>query len=119
MPQTSAAAGQGFIDLFWPAVLLIEHKSRGRDLAHAHDQAMAYCPGLKEHDLPRYVLVSDFERFRMFDLGEGDDVEFTLAELPRYIRRFAFMAGYRTQTIWPQDEAPTRPLRSWTCCMTR
>jgi hypothetical protein len=96
--------GQGFIDLFWPGVLLIEHKSRGKDLARAHDQAMACFPGLKERDLPRYVLVSDFARFRLFDLEEGSDVEFTLAELPKHIKRFAFVAGYRTQTIRPQDE---------------
>jgi hypothetical protein len=96
--------GKGFIDLFWPGVLLIEHKSRGKDLARAHDQAMAYFPGLKERDLPRYVLVSDFARFRLFDLEEGSDVEFTLAELPKHIKRFAFVAGYRTQTIRPQDE---------------
>jgi len=96
--------GKGFIDLFWPGVLLIEHKSRGKDLARAHDQAMAYFPGLKERNLPRYVLVSDFARFRLFDLEEGSDVEFTLAELPKHIKRFAFVAGYRTQTIRPQDE---------------
>ena len=27
--------GQGFIDLFWPGVLLVEHKSRGKDLEKA------------------------------------------------------------------------------------
>lgn len=96
--------GQGFIDLFWPGVLLIEHKSRGKDLARAHDQAMGYFPGLKDRDLPRYVLVSDFARFRLFDLEEGSDIEFKLADLPQHIKRFAFVAGYRTQTIRPQDE---------------
>lgn len=32
--------GHGFADLFWPGVLLVEHKSRGKDLdlafSHAH-----------------------------------------------------------------------------------
>jgi len=28
------------------------------------DRAFDYFPGLKERDLPRYVLVSDFARFR-------------------------------------------------------
>lgn len=100
--------GQGFIDLFWPGVLLVEHKSRGKDLVKAHDQAMAYFPGLKERDLPRHVLVSDFARFRLFDLEEGIDVEFSLADLPKHIKRFAFVAGYRTQTIRPQDEVNVR-----------
>src|SRR6056297_1075008 len=50
----------GFIDLFWPGVLLAEHKSRGRNLDAAYGQAMRYFPGLKDEELPRYVIVSDF-----------------------------------------------------------
>ncbi len=100
--------GQGFIDLFWPGTLLIEHKSRGKDLARAHEQALNYFPGLKERDLPRYVLVSDFARLRLYDLESGDDIEFALADLPRHIKRFAFVAGYRTQQIKPQDPVNLR-----------
>ena len=95
--------GQGFIDLFWPGTLLVEHKSRGKSLDRARTQAMDYFPGIKERDLPRYVLVSDFARLRLYDLERGQDVEFTLADLPRHIKRFAFVAGYRTQEIRPQD----------------
>jgi hypothetical protein len=94
---------QGFIDLFWPRVLLVEHKSRGKSLERAHAQAMDYFPGLKNRDLPRYVLVSDFARLRLHDLERGEDTEFALADLPRHIRRFAFVAGYQTQEIKPQD----------------
>ena len=32
----------GFIDLLWKGVLLIEHKSRGKDLDRAHTQARDY-----------------------------------------------------------------------------
>ncbi|MEY8690216.1 MAG: class I SAM-dependent DNA methyltransferase [Leptothrix sp. (in: b-proteobacteria)] len=95
--------GQGFIDLFWPSTLLIEHKSRGKNLQRAHSQALDYFPGLKERDLPRYVLVSDFARMRLYDLELGNEVEFALAELPQHITRFAFIAGYQTQEIKPQD----------------
>ena len=94
---------QGFIDLFWPGTLLVEHKSRGKSLERAHSQAMDYFPGIKERDLPRYVLVSDFARLRLYDLERGEDIEFILADLPRHIKRFAFVAGYRTQDIRPQD----------------
>ena len=38
----------GFIDLLWKGVLLVEHKSRGKDLARAQQQAKDYFPGLKE-----------------------------------------------------------------------
>lgn len=95
---------QGFIDLFWPGVLLIEHKSRGKSLERAHDQALDYFHGLKERDLPRYVLVSDFARLRLYDLeGNAEPVEFALSDLPAHIKRFAFVAGYQAQDIRPQD----------------
>ncbi len=73
--------GQGFVDLFWPGVLLIEHKSRGKSLARAYDQALDYFPGIKERDLPRFALVCDFARLRLTDLDSGDETEFALAEL--------------------------------------
>ena len=50
----------GFIDLFWPGVLIVEQKSAGRDLAKAYEQAGGYFDALPEHDRPRYILVSDF-----------------------------------------------------------
>ncbi|MDQ5925504.1 MAG: hypothetical protein QG554_446 [Pseudomonadota bacterium] len=36
------ARTDGFVDLFWPGMLLVEHKSRGKDLDRGMDQAMAY-----------------------------------------------------------------------------
>lgn len=64
-------AKTGFIDLLWKGVILIEHKSRGKDLDKAYSQAKDYFPGLKDKELPRYILVSDFERFRLYDLDEN------------------------------------------------
>lgn len=32
----------GFIDLFWPKVLIVEHKSKGKDLDSAFSQSAAY-----------------------------------------------------------------------------
>lgn len=42
----------GYIDLFWKGVLIVEHKSRGKSLDKAYNQALDYFPGLKERDLP-------------------------------------------------------------------
>jgi len=94
---------QGYIDMFWKGMLLVEHKSRGKDLDKAYTQALDYFPGIKERDLPKYVLVSDFARFRLYDLEEGTQQEFKLADLHKRIKHFAFIAGYRTQTIAPQN----------------
>ena len=43
----------GYIDLLWKGVLLIEHKSRGKDLDRAHTQARDYFHGLTDAELPR------------------------------------------------------------------
>lgn len=98
----------GFIDLLWRGVLLVEHKSRGKDLDRATRQALDYFPGLKERDLPRYVLVSDFARFRLHDLDRNVTCEIPLAELHLHIRHFGFIAGYQTRAFDPEDPVNIR-----------
>ncbi|MCL5060797.1 MAG: class I SAM-dependent DNA methyltransferase [Candidatus Thermoplasmatota archaeon] len=94
---------QGYVDLFWPGVLLVEQKSRGRNLDRAFSQALDYFPGIKERDLPRHIVVCDFARFRLHDLETGDIREFALKDLHKHIRHFGFIAGYETQEIKPQN----------------
>jgi len=93
----------GFIDLFWKGHLLVEHKSKGKDLNKAYSQALDYFSGLKERDLPKYVLVSDFENFRLYDLDEGKDYEFHIKEFHKNIRLFGFIAGYRKRIFREED----------------
>lgn len=109
----------GFIDLLWKGVLLVEHKSRGKDLDHAARQAFDYFPGLKERDLPRYVLVSDFARFRLYDLDNKEQHIFPLADLSKNIKLFGFIAGYQTRTFGQQDPVniqAAEKLESYTIC---
>jgi hypothetical protein len=94
---------QGFIDLLWKGTLLIEHKSRGKDLNKAFTQAKDYFPGLKEKELPRYILVCDFERFRLYDLENNAQHEFTLSQLKDNVALFGFIAGYEKKTYKEQD----------------
>lgn len=103
VPIKRADGSGGFIDLLWKGILLVEHKSRGKDLDRAFGQARDYFPGLKDRDLPRYVLVSDFARFRLHDLEEGTEHEFALSELHRHIRLFGFVAGYQSRAFKDQD----------------
>lgn len=102
-PVKKGDGAGGFIDLLWKGVLLVEHKSRGRDLDRAARQAFDYFPGLKERDLPRYVLVSDFARFRLFDLDNNEQHNFSLAELSKNAKLFGFIAGYQTRSFGQQD----------------
>ena len=95
--------GAGFVDLLWKGKLMVEHKSRGGNLDHAHQQAMNYFPGIAERDLPRYVLVSDFARFRLHDLDENSRHDFSIADLAKNAGLFAFIAGYQTHKLREQD----------------
>jgi hypothetical protein len=94
---------RGFIDLFWKGVLLVEQKSAGRDLSRAKEQALEYFPGLKEYELPRYLLVSDFQNFELYDLDQRTEVRLSLRDLPRRVEEFGFILGLQKRTFRDQD----------------
>ncbi len=103
----------GRVDLFWPGKLVIEMKSTGRDLSNAKggaaDQAFHdYIDHLDPEVRPRWVLVSDFAHFVLYDLGEEVHdylkslaftrkiqpvlvAQFPLADLAGKLRFFAFI----------------------------
>lgn len=83
--------------------MLVEMKSHGKNLDRAYDQAIDYFSGIKERDIPRYVLVCDFQNFRLHDLATGEVTAFALKDLYQNVKSFGFMAGYQTQLIKAQD----------------
>jgi hypothetical protein len=93
----------GYIDLLWKGTILIEMKSKGKNLDKAFIQAKDYIHGLKEHELPKYILVSDFETFRLFDTEENKTVEFVLSDLFNNVQHFGFIAGYQKRIYKDQD----------------
>ena len=97
------SAHDGYIDLLWKGVLLVEMKSKGKNLDKAYEQAISYTHGLKEYELPKYILVCDFERFRLFDLEADSYIEFTLADLVENVHHFGFIAGYQKRIYKEQD----------------
>ena len=94
---------KGFVDLFWPGVLLVEHKSLGKNLDDAVDQAVGYLHHLKEYELPQLVVVCDFARFRVRMLATGETVEFELRHLHKHVKLFGLLAGYKVQDIRAED----------------
>ncbi|MCF0049567.1 N-6 DNA methylase [Dyadobacter sp. LJ53] len=94
---------QGFIDLLWKGTILVEHKSKGKDLDKAYQQARNYFPGLKEIELPKYILVSDFERFKLYNLDDGTSTEFHLNEFVQNVHHFGFIAGYEKRVYKEED----------------
>ena len=96
---------QGYADLLWKGVLLVEHKSKGKSLDTAYKQAVDYFPGLKEEELPRYIIVSDFEKFRLYDLDENKQYDFPTRELHNKIDLFGFISGHENQIDYEVEVA--------------
>ena len=103
LPIKKADNKQGFIDLLWKGIILVEHKSRGKDLDKATQQAKDYFPNLKEHELPKYILVSDFQKFRLYDLDTNETKEFELKDFLNHVHLFGFMAGYEKRVYKDED----------------
>ncbi len=59
----------------------------------AYIQAPDYFPGIKERDLPKYVLVSDFARFRLYDLEALPSLQPSPRSIPRGNYRYIALAG--------------------------
>jgi hypothetical protein len=95
----------GYIDLLWKGTILIEMKSRGKNLDKAYQQAIDYTHGLKQHELPKYILVSDFENFRLYDLEEDKHLEFKLNDLVNNVQHFGSLLGYQKKIYKEQDPA--------------
>ena len=96
---------EGYIDLLWKGTIIIEMKSRGKNLVKALIQVKEYLYGLKQHELPKYILISDFEYFRLYDLEEEKTVEFKLNELVNNVQHFGYILGYQKKIYKEQDPA--------------
>ena len=91
---------QGFIDVYWPKKLVCEQKSRGEDLEKATKQALDYLQSIAkvaEDDLPRYVIVCDFEKLHLLDLETQQEQKILIANLAANIEVFGFISGYETE----------------------
>lgn len=95
-----ASSGQrGYIDLFWPGVVIGEAKKPGVDLQVAIDQARDYLLGgtVNDAEQPRYIIATDFYRIRLMRLGDPEtrfNIEFPLEEITDYVDELKFLAGY-------------------------
>jgi len=79
-------------------------KSAGEDLAKAYVQATKYFQGLKEEEMPRCVLISDFANLHLYNLEtHAEPLKIKLAELPQHIEHFQFLAGYEKLALEKQE----------------
>lgn len=92
----------GFIDLFWPGTLIVEHKSLGESLDYAYNQAGDYAANLNPAEQPQYIIVSDFQNIKLYDLVGDHQWSIDLDELPTKLDLFGFIAGYHKQEYLEQ-----------------
>lgn len=82
-----------FIDVLWPGVVLVEHKSAGQSLDRAEQQARDYLISLEAAKRPPVIILSDFAKFRIVEVLAGKSMEFALSDLPQNIGRFESIIG--------------------------
>ncbi|MCG2792269.1 MAG: class I SAM-dependent DNA methyltransferase [Weeksellaceae bacterium] len=99
------STADGYIDLLWKGTILVEMKSRGKNLDKAFQQAIDYTFGLKQNELPKYVMVCDFYHFRLYDTEEQKTIEFTLDHLVQNVQNFGYLLGYQKKIYKEQDPA--------------
>lgn len=107
----ATTGNRGYVDVFWSGMFIGEAKSPGKDLDKAEKQALDYLAGgsIKQHELPRYVLSTDFERFRLSRLGpDGWTEAFSLAELTEHVDQLVFLTGQETVTPEEQEDASVK-----------
>ena len=93
---TKSDGDDGRIDVFWPSELIVEHKSKGKSLDKAKDQATAYLTGIDEHQYPKRLIVSDFEIIRIYSYDNWEEYEeIKISDLYNNLEMFDFMSGHK------------------------
>lgn len=104
----ATTGNRGYIDVFWSSMFIGEAKSPGKDLVVAENQAVDYLTGgsIKSHEMPRFILSTDFEHFRLTKLGAGGWTEtFPLEDLANRVDLMMFLTGHEVVTPLEEEDA--------------
>ncbi len=100
-----------FIDAMIPSThVLIEQKSRGHDLDAAFRQAKAYDNELPFDRKSRWIVCSDFQTFRIYDMNrrKPEPEIIRLLELPKEYHRLNFLLDLQNEHIQRELELSLR-----------
>ncbi len=95
----------GFIDCFIPSKMLVEHKSANKNLDDAKAQAISYAEVLEQNEMPKLLVVCDFQNWRVWDLDTDTEVSFQLEDLPKHWELFEVLQTGKKRVIVEEDEA--------------
>lgn len=83
---------QKYADHLLNGLLLIEMKSRNKKLDKAKSQAYRYVMNLEKEDIPKFVILSNFERIQILDLLDPDNsYDIRVEDLHKHLNKFNFL----------------------------
>lgn len=95
---------QKYADHLLNGVLLIEMKSRGIKLDKAKSQAYRYVMNLDKEDIPKYVVLSNFERIQLLDLiNPQNSIDIRIKDIPKYVENFNFLQNKVSEVHIPSN----------------
>jgi hypothetical protein len=96
--KNSISGNVNYLDVYWKDVALIEHKSSGESLDKAFLQAKGYWRSLPKGYRPKWIILCNFQFFRLVNVDLNRTYDFPLAELADNIYRFeAIISGNLTR----------------------
>ena len=101
---TMGTRKNGYIDMLWKGVILVEMKSMGKDLDRAYSQANDYAFHLNDEELPEYIMVSDFKNIRLYRQTTGQVWNIQTKALHKHVKLFSDLAGYKATSDMPKDK---------------
>jgi hypothetical protein len=99
-PVISSLKGTtNWIDVYWKDTVLVEHKSAGKNLDSAEEQARNYLVSLPPKLRPPMIVVSDFQNFRIIDVLLNRKYEFQLENLAAKLEIIEVAFGLKEKKI--------------------
>ncbi|CYB46895.1 TPA: class I SAM-dependent DNA methyltransferase [Staphylococcus aureus] len=94
---------QKYADHLLNGLLLIEMKSKKQKLDKAKSQAYKYVMNLDNEDIPKFVMLSNFNTIQLIDLTNNKTIEFNVKDLHKYIDNFNFLLNKIQDTHIPMN----------------
>lgn len=98
--KKKSTKGTSFADLIWKPRLLLEMKKRGEKLFHHYQQAFDYWVHAVPNR-PRYVVLCNFDEFRIYDFDKQIDEPVDVVALEDLPRRYTAL-----NFLFPDDPDP-------------
>lgn len=102
-------SNQKYVDAFIPKLVIIEQKSRGKDLNDAYTQVSEYYDRINAKDKPRYIILCNFDEIWLYDINNPLDIkkhQCPLSDLPKNAEWFEFLSPESQQSNEIIEENP-------------